>query len=510
MLKWITGDRIDHPMADIKQAREIIADLPTIDSSKALEDVIYWLDSLNRTEGFKLERRFETVDLLDAAAKPHQRKLSKDYLSTERQQKFREHKLWNGVYGLWKHLGDAYLKCVAQYESGTTTAITSRKILPVIAARGLRALTLQLKWTLLRYGLAEPRIWSEISRLYQLAEAGGFADAAIAVYPGAHGQSSVRREFLNAMMISASSTDGLTPVQQEIAERAVAHFSGLFQLEKKPSAACNYYFDLGVAKPPARMLKGAAPGATLRYFGAGEALPRLMQLAADIRETGGIPKDVHLGGTYQNELILGVLSHLVQYWSENPPARSTERRKMATRITIVPGFTEILNTLDPTHSDKLDFSEDQSAESWIVENVSDGGYGAIIPAAKSDWVKVGGLIGVQSETSIYWGIGVVRRVASDEYQQRRVGIQLLSKTAIPVRILHAGNSERSPEPAILLSTSPDNQGEVGVVLRAGIYNSRDSLDMTVNGKPYLLMPASMVEGGEDFDWAKFKVMRRAG
>ncbi len=514
MLKWITGEKIDHPMADVKQAREIIADLPSIDSSRALDDIVNWLESLNHTEGFKLDRRFENIDLLDAAAKNHQRKLTQDYLSTGRQQKFRENKLWTGVYGLWKHLGDGYLKCIAQYESGTSSQSFARKLLPVIAARGLRALSLQLKWTLLRYGLAQPRIWSEMSRLYQLAEAGGFADNVIAVYPGAHGQSSVRQEFLKAMMLSASSTDGLTPVEQEIAERTVAHFTSLFKLEKTPSATCNYYFDLAASKPPARMIKGAASGGTLRYFGAGEGLPRLRQLAAEISETGGIPQDVHLGGTYQNDVIVGVLQHLAQYWSENPPERSAQRHKMSTRITIVPGLVETINTLDPNSSDELDFMKDKTAESWIVENVSDGGYGAIIPAAKSDWVKVGGLIGVQNETSIYWGIGVIRRVASDELQQRRVGIQVLSKTAILIRISHAAsgiadNGDRKPEPAILLSTSPDGNGEVGVVMRAGLFNPRDSLDMTANGKPYLLMPSSLVEGGEDFDWAKFKVMRRA-
>ena len=46
-------------------------------------------------------------------------------------------------------------------------------------------------------------------------------------------------------------------------------------------------------------------------------------------------------------------------------------------------------------------------------------------------------------------------------------------------------------------------------MREGVYNSRDSLDMTVNGKGFLLMPGRMVEGGEDFDWAKFKVMQRS-
>ena len=510
MLKWIAGGKVDHPMGDIRKAREIVDDLPANDASKALDEIVYWLDSLNHTEGFSPERRFENIDLLDAAAKIHQRKLSQDYLAVERQQKFRENNLWKGVFGFWKNLGDAYLKCVAQYESGTTSATSIKKSLPVIVARGLRALTLQLKWTLLRYGLVEPRIWSEIARLYQLAEAGGFADSMIAVYPGSHGQSSARREFLKAMMLSASSTDGLTPLSQEIAERAVAHFSDLFQIEKTPMLACSYYFDLAEAKAPARMIKSTTTAATRRYFSAGTGLVQLRQLLLTVAGTGYVPADVNLGGTYGKDVLISVLKHLVQYWSDSPPARDSERRKIATRITVVPGFSEILAMLDPAHSNNLDFSQDQSAESWIVENVSDGGYGAIIPAEKSDWIKVGGLIGVQTETSIYWGIGLIRRVSSDQYQQRRVGIQLLSKTALPIRLVFpASNSRREPDAAILLSTSPDRTGEIGVLMREGTFNPQDSLDMMVNSKTYLLIPSRMVEGGDDFDWAKFKVMQRA-
>lgn len=513
MLKWLEGGKVDHPMADIGQAREIIADLPANDASKALDEIIYWLDSLNRTEGFGLERRFENIDLLDAAAKNHQRKLAQDYLAMPRQQKFRENQLWNSGFGFWKQLGDAYLTCIAQYESGAGSARSVRKSLPVIVARGLRALTLQLKWTLLRYGLAEPRIWSGLAQLYQAAEAAGFADDVIAIYPGTHGQGSARQEFLKAMMLSASSTDGLAPVGQEIAERAVAHFSGSFRLEKSAVAGCHYYFDLAAARPPARLIKGAAPAATLRYFGAGAGLAQLQQLLAVVTETGGIPQDVNLGGTYGKEVVIGVLRHLGTYWSDHPPARGAQRRKIATRITIVPGLSEIFQTLDPANGNALDFSQDRPAESWIVENVSDGGYGAIIPAAQSDWVKVGALIGAQTETSIYWEMGLIRRVASDEYQQRRVGIQILSKAVIPIRLAHpatVSSPDREPEPAILLSTAPDSAGEVGVLMRAGIYSPGDSLEMTVNNKSYLLMPSKMVEGGEDFDWAMFRVMQRAG
>ncbi len=514
-LKWMGGGKADHPMADAKQAQGIVAELPANDAAKALQEITEWLESLNATEGFKLDRRFENIDLLDGAAKNHQRKLAQDYLSTSRQQKFQENRLWGGINGFWKELGESYVLCIKHYESGFSGAASIKKSLPAITARALRALTLQLKWSLLRYGPIEPRVWSELARVYQAAEQKGIAEGEAAIYPGSHGGGTVQREFLKALMLSASSTDGLPPVRQEIAERAVAHFAAGFRLSAAPEG-CTHCFDMATPRAPVRLFKGVTPSPTMRFFGAGGALAGLAQLTGKIKEMGVLPSDVNLGGNYEKDVVLGVLKHLALQWSEQPPARNSERRKTASRITVVPGFVEILGVLDPASNAELDFSQEQSqnVESWIVENVSEGGCGAILPPRKSDWIKVGMLLGVLSETSKFWGIGLVRRIAADEHQQRRVGIQLLSKGAIPIKVTKSGstsgfNANREPQQAILLSTAPDAQGEVGVVLRDGIFNGRDSLDMVVRDKSYLLMPASMVEDGEDFDWAKFKVMQRS-
>jgi hypothetical protein len=514
-LNLFGGGKVDHPMADPRRAREIIGELAT-DPAKALAEITEWLDSLNRTDGFKLDRRYENIDLLDGAAKNHQRKLAQDYLAMPRQQKFQENRLWTTSFEFWKHLGDAYIRCAREHEANINGAAAIRKSVPAIVARALRALTLQLKWTLLRYGLVEPRIWTDLARLYQLAEQKGWADTEVAVYPGSHGAGSVKGEFLKALMLSASSPDGLPPARQEIAERMVAHFSRSFVLSAKPDG-CTHCFDLSAPRVPVRLFKGVQPSATMRFFGAGAAFAGMSQLEAQARSSG-IPADVHLGGNYEKEVVIGVFKHLAMQWSETPPARSSERRFTAGRITVVPGLSEIIGVLDPASSDALDFSQEsaaQSAESWIVVNVSEGGYGAIIPAQKSDWIKVGTLVGVQNEVSKnHWGVGLIRRITRDEHQQRQVGIQLLTKTAIPIKVAKSGsissfNANREPQTAILLSTAPDKQGEVGVVLREGIYNGRDSLDMTVKDKGYLLMPAAMVEDGEDFDWAKFKVMQRS-
>ena len=514
MLKWLGGGKVDHPMADQKRARQIVAELPANDAAKALEEITEWLESLNHTEGFRGDRRFENIDLLDSAAKNHQRKLSQDYLSMPRQQKFQENKLWNTVSGFWRALGDGYLLCIEKHESGGG-ANALKKTLPVIVARALRVLTLQLKWLLLRYGPVEPNLWGQLGRLYQIAERQGFTEAKVTVYPGVHGESTIKDELLKSLMLAASSTDGLLPVRQQIAERVVAQFADGFRLSRKPEG-CTYCFDLVLQKPPVRLFQGVAAGPNMIFFGAGESQTQLNRLAAQVVESGAVPKDVNLGGTYEKDVVISTLKHLLVYWSDKAPARISERRKSAARITVVPGLVEILDILDPDNSDALDFSQSSpTAESWIVNDVSDGGYGAIIPALKADWIKVGTLIGIQTEGKNYWGLGMIRRISRDEQQQRRVGIQLLSKTAIPVRLARPGNvtgfnTGRDPGGAILLSTAPDSQGEVGLVMREGIFNERDSLEMIVRQKSYLLMPSQMVEGGEDFDWAKFKVRQRAG
>ncbi len=512
-LNLFGGGKVDHPMADPRQARQIVDELPANDAAKALAEITEWLDSLSRTDGFKLDRRFEIIDLLDGAAKNPQRKLAQDYLALPRQQKFQENRLWSASFDFWKQLGDAYLRCVLECEMSGAAA--NRKILPVIMARALRALMLQLKWILFRYGVVEPRIWTEFARLYQLAEQEGWADGETAVYPGPQGVSSVKREFLKALMLSASSPDGLPPLRQEIAERAVAHFAQSFVLSAKPEG-CTHYIDLAEPKAPKRLFKGVTAAATMRFFGAGAAHAGLSQLAAQIKERG-IPADLNLGGNYEKDVVSGVLKHLALHWAEKPPVRSSERRNIAGGLSVVPGLNEIMGVLDPASSDELDFSTEQpapSSENWVVANVSEGGYGAIIPAQKSDWIKVGTLVGVQNEISKHWGIGVVRRITRDAHQQRQVGIQLLSRTAIPIKVTKSGsnaslNASREPQAAILLSTAPDKQGEIGVVLREGIFSGRDSLEMMVKEKAYLLIPSSLVEGGEDFDWAKFKVMQRS-
>ena len=503
MLKWIVGTKVDHPLADVKEVRALVADLHAQDCVRALAEITHSLESLADADGFQLDHLFEVVDVLDAAARSHQRKLAQDYLAMPRQQKFQEHRLWTCGFKFAHALGDMYLAFMRRQDA---RGAAGRKHMPVIVARGLRALALQIKWIMLRYGPFEPRMWASIGELYRFAEAGQFATAPVTVYPGSRGGSTVQQEYLRIMMLWASSADVLSPLKQEIAEKAVAFVASSFILEKSPFEGAAYCFDSTSDKRPTRIFGTPLTGEHLYYFGPGDAAAKLSEYIPALDRTGILPSDVNLGGQYPGDVVLSVFKHLCLYWSDKRPARASERRETTARITVVPGYLALLDELERDDSAALNFSE-TSAESWVVENVSDNGYGALVPAATTDWLRVGELIGVQVEGSNAWGVALVRRVTRDEQREYHVGLEVISRGVHVVRIAHGAGPDA--ESAILLSKAPDSNGEVGLVMRAGRFNPGISGQMIVKGAKYTITPTRMVDAGDDFDWAMFRVTRPA-
>jgi len=74
----------------------------------------------------------------------------------------------------------------------------------------------------------------------------------------------------------------------------------------------------------------------------------------------------------------------------------------------------------------------------------------------------------------------------------------------------AGDAAQAGESALLLSTKPDKNGEVALLVRAHSGVRDHPLEMNVRGKRYHLTPRTLIEGREDFDWVRFKVSALAG
>jgi hypothetical protein len=501
-MKLFGSSRPDHPLADPKEAKRVLGALPANDPVKALDELRHWLESVAAAEGFKIDARIQLLFALDEAGQPLVRKLAKDYFATARPSRFHENRLWTALHGYWKQAGYAYARSVDQCVQNAKGADAAKALLPLLLVRTLRSFAQQVKWMHMRYGPIDLASWGVFNGVYAFAEAKQLAQSAVTVYPGAAGSSTPQLEFLKGAMFSASAPDGMLPLEVELAERLVAVFAPRFVLATAPAPGLVFWTDLAKAMSPARLLRAPQPAPALRCFGPGAALAEVHDLAERVMVGGQVPPDVNLGGSYEPHVALEVLRHLHLHWSPQAPERKAQRHPVKSRLSVTYGFNEVIGVLGG--GDSLDF-ENRNSESWIVENVSAGGFGAVVPQLKGDWLRVGVLLALQPEGGSNWLLGLVRRVNKLDGQQARVGIETLSRTPLLSRFAVSGVAAVT-EPGVLLKSG--EAAEARIVLKPGVFAPGQNLEIAQGARHHVFLPQAVSERGEDYEIARFRELVR--
>ncbi len=490
----------EHPLSTADGVARVIAGLPADDAVRAAHEAVQWIESLQGAAGFSVVQRYDVIDRIDLALIRHGERLLDQYLALKPQAKFQEGLLWRAAMGYWKALGGSYLDCVAQVMADKSTVALLGNRFGQLLARAMRAQVRQIKWILMRYGFVGDAYWSTVARLYGYAEAGAMLNDAVEIYPGPGGRASLREEFLRAMMLGVSSTGGLSPVKQNIAERAIAYLAQSFVSSAQAVPGCNFFFDLHGGMSPARVLADAPRSARLFYFGAGAALDAAQAAVDTVNETGALPPELDLGAAATADQAADTLLHLAFNWEKELPARDSVRRKVATTLQIVQGFEGVLGQ-----------GASAIQETWVVENASAEGYGIIVPERRGEWLQVGVLIGVLPEhEGARWGASVVRRVETDARGQRRVGVQVLSRAVAPgtMCVKRAGGERGVPHNVIFLAVDPSPSGYLQVLLRPESFVLQGTLEATrlFDGKSFELTPSGLIESGPDFDRVRFRLV----
>ena len=302
-------------------------------------------------------------------------------------------------------------------------------------------------------------------------------------------------------MFSASSPDSLLAPEVELVERVIAELASSFLLANAPAAGLLYWTDLGRAMAPQRIVRPPEASAGLRCFGPGNALASLQAIIQRAEGTRELPQS--LGPAADPEAALDVLRHLAVLWSPEPPERKHARHMVKSRLTIAHGFAGVLEAVGEAGA-SLDFDQ-KAAESWVVENVSAGGFGAIVPQAKGDWLRVGVLLAMQPDGGTNWLVGAIRRVNRTPAQEARVGIETLSRAPKAVKFRVRGLGD---ETGLLLPSAVLGSGEVSIALRAGVYPPGQNLEATFEGREHVYLPQGGPERAEDYELIRFREMIR--
>ena len=492
--------RPDHPLADPKEFRRILSELPIDNAFKALDEVAGWLESLQNSTDFPEDILFETVRQLEEVALPHIRRLSRDYLLAPRLSKTEENRMWKMVHGFWKLTAANYERCLDCSSSQTKTKASDRlqAALPLLSVRLIAALTAVMKWEQFRYRPCQGEIWQVMGRAYLLAEASRYSEKALMRYPNASSPTSISREYLKALVFHASSMENLLPLEIELAEKLITHFLPGFVFTNNGIEDSFYWVNPARPDPPIRLARMPSRAPFLRFFHPGSALAEAEALLRHIEQGGDIPAQIDIGGHYSPRTLLPVLRHLCSYWNKIPPQRKHERHYVKHRMSVLSGLTNAaLVFSDSTPSTSLPI------ESWVVENVSQGGFGATVTERRTDWLKVGALVALQPEGGDNWLIGIVRRFYRQSETEARAGIESLSRSVCAIQLTKP-DALSKPMPALWLHDG-NEPGECRLLMPSASFDVRNSLEFSYQGKRHLLTPVALAEHCADYEIARYRL-----
>lgn len=546
MIGWLNklAPRPDHPMRDVRAAQKIIDELPKSDPYKCLLELAAWVESVVQASGYRLQTRAAIIRLLDESGYPVQRKLQQEYLVQNRQVKFREQAVWRALVDYWRALVNGYLYCLDAYAMGARGADALKPMLALLAGRALHAVACMHKTMLLHYGPVDDSVWHCLSRIWLFVESRRLGDLPFELYEPAQQTTSLQAEFMKCLFLSCSSPDSLLPQQIDLVERLIDDVADGFVLSNEPDSRSAFVYDLAVPRPPGRLVAGMPVTARMRFIGPSVASVRLQELARALDNPSAVSA---AGYSYVAPAasLRSVLQHLLFYWSMTPPERKWPRMPAFGRLTVLHGFSDVMRAvlyskldvkttvLDNRSAlerqkrdldlfgfvtaetqqllDSLSASQseqEQRAESWLVQNVSLGGYGAILPLLRSDWLQIGCLLAVRGDHG-EWQIGAVRRLQYDAERQTHVGIEILAAKLMAVRIRQEGlphERDNGDEYALLFGDSLANLPTCSLLMRAGSYQAGRQYRVAEMDRQYLFEPINRVEHGEDFDIVEFNVL----
>jgi len=436
-------------------------------------------------------------------------RLLRDYLASGgRLQSRRQRRIVEATIAYAAELADSYASCL-QPASGTAPVT----LVAALAARGIRARTLQLRWTLLHYAAPEASLWRGMHSLFADCERLGIDAVRFKLYEAMATESTIRREYLRALMLAVSAVAGLLPTGQAAAERVIASLSEYFVIHHRPNAACHFVVDLRSAWSPQRRFDRSLEGEHLRFFGAGDAVAKLRAWAQEIEATGRVPAEAGLGG-YEPALVHEVLLHLERHWGPAPPRRQHERVRILRTLHVARGFDAACRALadrEPLPGDA------RTTESWTTEDESATGFGAFLKMREGDDFAVGDLVAARGERPGPWRIGVIRRLSTRDNGYHSLGVQVLAFGALRVDLVpaYADATAETTLAALLVPAhgSPAHGLEVKqpevvlLVLPATARPRGSSWRMLVHEQMYLLRDPEVDEVGGDYQTVRFIVSK---
>ena len=497
------GSKSDHPMADIKSAQKLLSDVPKNDPLKALLEITDWIESVTDNANFHADQRFEVLNLLDESARPHMRKLVREFFSSPALAKFQENRIWMALYAFFSHNELSYVKLLTAYRNSDKGNSAIRASLPLIAARGMYAVMGKLKMIAARYDPVEIQCWEHLGQFYLHATEHQYVNEQVKLYSTSTQGTSAKNIFASSLMWYAPGSTSLRPLHMHLAERITYHFCKHLVLESQATANSLLCFDPAHPGAPLRVTPETKTFAGMCFLGAGDVRPQLEALLKQL-EKNIVPQDINLGGVYEADEVKVAARHLLSSWGAPPPMRRHARHQVKINMQVAVDLERILER-GISAQDFENFSADAGISTWEVEDISATGFRCVLLVKNANGVKIGSLLATKPENVDHHAIGIVRRLSRDDRNQLHVGVEILSKQIENISLhTRVGSRKSAEQSALWLKMAADEKGEILLILSPHTFLMNRSMNTLLDGKGCLLIPLALLERGYDYDLARYR------
>jgi hypothetical protein len=440
----------DHPLATLADAEKMIAGLSPTDPAAALGELTAWVKSMNESDAFTPERRTRILFLLDEAARRLWRALGQAYLAPDQRplKKDGDANILRAMFDSASELTNGF--GIALDAAGDDSPVWLEKNVSRIFVRNMRWLGRRLALAYMLHLGVSGALWERMHRLYGLAERRKVARTPIDVFEGNRQPSSVRQEYVRALLLELALPEGMTGRQIELAYRVTGRVAQHVKLEEQATSSTPFGFvPAGDSRPMPAARLSAHPAPAPLFVDTSLALPKLR--AGLERDMGRDPADADT--LYSSEFTLGerfaMMNRLLDHWGMDPPRRRAKRVSLASPARIIHGYDKVVEVLPapaqgpeerkrrPDLQLKLDDTTLTLSRAKLraaarigparVIDASNGGLGLALRRGDARWAAHDALVAVLIEPGKDWVVGVVRRIFSID-DEVRLGVQVLSTT----------------------------------------------------------------------------------
>jgi hypothetical protein len=339
------------------------------------------------------------------------------------------------------------------------------QLIPLITLRAIRAFGHLLKWRSIRYLPAGEKLWLRLHNLYRIAESEGFHRQSLLAYTDDDTACNCESAYLHTLMLSLANSGTLYPKQLDLLDIWLKSWQAQLQLDTRLTPDTpSFVVDLSADHGPRRARKPDADK-PMRFWDTSTLLLKLDELVAALRE-GSTPEQLGLTEHARTPESIELIEHLKLSWSalSAREQRRAPRESMKRMFDVAHGLSAITNQIKVVNAPAnvspygsgLNYDETDDVqvygfvtertrervsqmqapvvrhspevESWVMQDESECGYGAIVESRDKDWLRVGALICLKPHEAALWQLGIVRRLSRLNDDSSSVGIETLAAT----------------------------------------------------------------------------------